>query len=393
MFKVIVKESSYEYERLKADVYEMLSRLEEGKLTTVDQLNMEERQIPVDRQTHSPEPCATFFEGAKVLIKPNLLTYAPPEKAITTHPLLVRAVAEYVLSRGCHPYVSDSPGMGKFGKVVKDCGLLDALSDLDVPCREFKDSRRVNVQSKFNDLELAGEALDADVVINLPKLKTHTQMGLTLAVKNLFGTVVGVRKPDWHFKIGENRELFAELLVTICRTIRPAVNVIDGILALEGDGPGSGGTPRHLGVLIASDDALSLDMAVCEMLDVDPMSIMTNKVYGMGGPVKGYTLEGEEKKVTDFLFPATSDIVFGPAFAKKFLRHNLTARPSNKKDICKLCNECVKICPAGAITNDTKKLSFDYDKCIRCYCCLEICPHSAIEVHQPLLRRALKKFL
>ena len=365
MFKVIVKESAYEPGQLNKDVCEMMAALDNGRL----------------------------LPGMRVLIKPNLLTSAPAEKAITTHPLIVRAVAGYLLSKGCHPIVSDSPALGKFEKVIKECGLIDALSGLDVPCRELKESRRIRTESKFRNIEIAGEVLDADAVINLPKLKTHTQMGLTLAVKNLFGTIVGLRKPDWHIKIGNNREHFAELLATIYRAIKPAINIMDGILALEGDGPGSGGTPRHLGVLLASDDALSLDLAVCDMLDIDPMSIMTNKVADALGLAKGYAVEGEIKKVAGFRFPATTDIVFGPSIAKKFIRHNLASRPSSAKDICKLCNECVKICPAKAIANDTKKLVFDYDKCIRCYCCLEICPHGAIKVNQPLLNKALKKFL
>jgi uncharacterized protein (DUF362 family) len=160
--------------------------------------------------------------GSKVLVKPNLLGPATPDEAILTHPLIVRHAVEYALDRGAKVQVSDSPAMGPFKKVLKTSGIAEALHGLDVECKEFKASRLVDVGEPFGRIELAEDVLDADVVINLPKLKTHSQMLLTLGVKNLFGCVVGLRKPEWHFRAGVDRETFAMLLVRICQTIGPA---------------------------------------------------------------------------------------------------------------------------------------------------------------------------
>jgi uncharacterized protein (DUF362 family)/Pyruvate/2-oxoacid:ferredoxin oxidoreductase delta subunit len=359
-----LKESSYDYKDLRAGVYEILGRLDGGVITA----------------------------SARVLIKPNLLTSAKPQRAITTHPLIIRAAVEYALEMGARVQVSDSPAVGKFSSIIKGCGIEEALGGMPVRLVEFERSVRVGTDSSFKEIEIAEDALSADVVINLPKLKTHTQMGLTLAVKNLFGCVVGMRKADWHFKIGQDSERFAELLAAIHGAIKPRINLLDGILAMEGDGPGTGGTPRHIGVLMGSSNAVSLDMAVCEMLGAAPLSIATNRAAVRLGFSQEYETVGEMPLVEGFVFPRAANIVFGPAFTGKILRKHLTSRPVSDREACRLCNECVNICPAGAIENDGSRLNFDYDKCIRCYCCIEVCPHSAIKVHEPIMRKAVKRF-
>ena len=202
-----------------------------------------------------------------------------------THPLIVRAAAEYVLQKGGLPLISDSPAMGTFERVLKESGIREALKGLDVECREFKRSVVVDVGPPFNKIEIAEDAMNADVVLNLPKLKTHTQMLLTLGVKNLFGCVVGLRKPEWHFRTGVDREMFARLLVRIYRAVSPAVTLLDGILAMEGQGPGKGGRPRHLGMLMAGADAVAVDMTVCRMLGLAPDSLLTNRMAAEAGPV------------------------------------------------------------------------------------------------------------
>ncbi|MBF0459027.1 MAG: DUF362 domain-containing protein [Nitrospirae bacterium] len=376
MFQVFVKESAYEYAKLRKDVFEMMASIEETSSVRIS-------------------------AGARVLIKPNLLASAPPDKAVTTHPLIIKAAAEYVLEKGAHPQVSDShASFAKFSNLIEDCGVAGALNGLPVEIKEFTVSKKVlstrngnkfTPASRYNTLELAEDALAADVIINLPKLKTHTQMGLTLAVKNLFGCVVGRRKPQWHLNLGEDKELFAGLLVTIYSALRPEINIIDGILSMEGDGPGSGGIPRQLGVIMGSGSAVALDMAVCRMLGLGRMALPTNKAAYDMGLNDEFTISGEMKSVENFIFPTPSGVIFGPPFMRKFIRNNLTSHPKNIERLCKLCNECVKICPAQAITNNTKRLHFDYDKCIRCYCCIEVCPHKAIRVHQPLAVAAIKK--
>ncbi|MDP2168210.1 MAG: DUF362 domain-containing protein [Thermodesulfovibrionales bacterium] len=368
MHIVIVKESSYEYAKLKADAFEILSGLDRGLIKP----------------------------GANVLIKPNLLTAAKEEKAITTHPLLIKAVCQYVLDKGARPQVSDSPPLEPLEKVIKAAGIADALKGMGVSIKEFKDSRKVMSEGKFRGIELAEDALDAEVIINLPKLKTHGQMMLTLAVKNLFGCVVGMKKPEWHFRVGEDRMLFAELLLSIYQALSPRINLMDGVLAMEGNGPGAGGTPRHLGILIGGDDALSLDVAASRLLGVDPFTVPVIKKAHEAGLINEFEIKGGISPVKNFMLPETADLMFGHRVAQRFLRRHLTSRPKSIRGLCMACNECVKMCPAKAISpcktpKAKQPIEFDYEKCIRCYCCLEVCPHGALKIDEPLLRRALKK--
>jgi len=261
--KVIIKKASYDYETLRPLVFDMMNTLG-GDLI----------------QNHS-----------RVVIKPNLLVTAKPEQAVLTHPSIVRAVAEYILERGAHPYICDSPAMGSFERLLRESGIRDALKGLDVTCRPFKNSIHIDIGEPFGRIEVAEEAVSADVLINLPKFKTHSQMLLTLGVKNLFGCVVGFRKAEWHLRTGVNRDLFARLLVQIHQALKPYMTIMDGILALEGDGPGKGGTPKKLGLLLASNNALALDDTVCRLLGLRPDQLPTNKIareMGFSNPASGY---------------------------------------------------------------------------------------------------------
>jgi uncharacterized protein (DUF362 family)/Pyruvate/2-oxoacid:ferredoxin oxidoreductase delta subunit len=322
--------------------------------------------------------------GSRVLIKPNLLAPAPPEKAILTHPLVVRAVAQYALDCGATVQISDSPAMGSIERVLKTSGIQEAIAGLPVEVRAFSTSRAIEVGEPFQRIEIAEAALDAEVVINLPKLKTHGQMLLTLGVKNLFGCIVGYRKPEWHLRAGVDREMFAQLLVHIYRAVRPAITLLDGILAMEGEGPGMGGTPRPLNVILASTDAVALDTTVCRMLGIPSEQLLTNKIAAQmslaGGPIE---VQGELPRVRDFRLPDMTPLVFGPRIFHGWLRKHLIQRPATVSATCKLCGECWKYCPAKAISHDRTRVHFDYDRCIRCYCCLEICPHGALHAEEP----------
>jgi uncharacterized protein (DUF362 family)/ferredoxin-like protein FixX len=336
----------------------------------------------------------TIGAGTHVLLKPNLLAPAYPEQAITTHPLVVRCAAEYALERGAKVLVSDSNAMGSFQKTVERTGLIDVLKDLPVTIAEFTESVKVKTESRFLVIELAKDALEADVIINLPKLKTHQQMGMTLAVKNLFGCVVGLRKPEWHFRVGEDKELFGELLATIFSQLKPGINLLDGILAMEGHGPGTGGTPREVGVLMGSTDAVALDRAVCAMVGMDPDGLYTTMAAKHMGFPGDYTIDGDLLQVDEFDIPDTRDLLFGPGFLKNYLRGHIASRPRNIQGVCRYCNECVKICPAKALTNPTgKRLNFDYEKCIRCYCCMEVCPYKAMEKHDTWVKKFVGMFI
>ncbi len=326
--------------------------------------------------------------GSRVLVKPNLLAPAPPDRAMLTHPLVVKAAVEYALDRGARVLVADSQAMGSFQKILKESGIAEALRGVNVECRELKASVQVDVGEPFGKIEIAEDALNADVIINLPKLKTHSQMLLTLAVKNLFGCVVGLRKPQWHLRAGVERERFAALLVRICATLRPSFNILDGVLAMEGPGPGTGGVPRHVGVIMASRDPFSLDAAVCRMLGLSPEELFTHAVALKSDLVDGaWEIIGDLPQVTGFKFPEMASMLFGPRALHGLMRQHLLQRPVIDAEVCKSCRDCAKYCPAEAITFQGKKAAFDYDKCIRCYCCLEVCPHGAMRAEEPRLGR------
>jgi uncharacterized protein (DUF362 family)/Pyruvate/2-oxoacid:ferredoxin oxidoreductase delta subunit len=318
--------------------------------------------------------------------------------------MIIRATAEYVLEKGARVQVSDSPAMGTFEKIIKDSGITQALEGLDVEMKEFKESVRVDVGSPFHKISIADDALKADVVINLPKLKkadvvinlpklkTHTQMLLTLGVKNLFGCIVGLRKPEWHFRTGIDRDMFARLLVKVFQTVDPAITMLDGILAMEGDGPGKSGTPRHLGIIMASRDAVALDSTVCTMLGIAPEELLTNKAAKeLGIHEEPIEINGDLPVIHDFMLPEMTPLVFGPERLHGYMRRHLVQKPVSDDNLCRMCGECWKFCPAKAITEAKKKLLFDYDKCIRCYCCIEVCPHGALKAKEPVIGKLVRR--
>jgi ferredoxin len=234
--------------------------------------------------------------------------------------------------------------------------------------------------------------MEADVLINLPKLKTHAQMLMTLGVKNLFGCIVGLRKPEWHFRTGVNREMFAELLVRIHNTVKPCLTIVDGILAMEGEGPGRSGTPRELGVIVGSDDAIALDIVICRMLGSTPDRSFTNRAArAMGCVPDDIEVLGEMPVIRAFKFPEIVPVVFGPEKLHGFMRRHLVQRPVPLDSLCTLCGECWQYCPAKAMTHDKKRIHLDYDKCIRCYCCIEVCPHGALRAEEPFMGKAIRK--
>ena len=329
--------------------------------------------------------------GSRVLIKPNLLAPATPQQAILTHPDIVRFAAEYVLEKGARPLVADSPAIGSFETILRMSGIRDALKGLDCECRPFQNSVRVDVGGPFGAIAIAEEAVRADVIVNLAKLKTHSQMLLTLAVKNLFGCIIGYRKPEWHMRAGIDRQTFARLLVRIGRTLRPSFNILDGILALEGNGPGRGGVPKQVGFLIAGRDPFAVDLTVCRMLDLDPGQVpVLRAVSETDGPLIEPKIDGTLPVIQDFRLPCLTPLVYGPRFLHGFIRRQLLQRPVCDGALCQMCGECGKICPAGAITPKGTVLHFDYERCIRCYCCIEICPFGALRTAETLAGRIVR---
>jgi Pyruvate/2-oxoacid:ferredoxin oxidoreductase delta subunit len=193
---------------------------------------------------------------------------------------------------------------------------------------------------------------------------------------------------------GIDRERFAELLVRIHAAVGPRVTLLDGVLAMEGPGPGKGGVPREVGVIMGSSDAFSLDAAVCRMLGLQPDDLPTNRVAARAGLLPdGLVIDGRLPSVRDLRLPAITPLVFGPRALHRFLRKHLLQRPVCDAARCVHCGECWKICPAKAIAREARGLGFDYDACIRCYCCVEVCPHGAITARERPAGRVVRRFL
>ena len=366
MVNVIFKKASYDYKLLKTVLFD-----------TIDGLG------------------GNFIHnGARVLIKPNLLLPAGPEKAIITHPLVVKAIAEYVLEKGGHVQISDSPAVGAFPKILEEGKYKEVFNGLDVVFKEFKESVKVDIGEPFGRIDIARDALEADLVINVAKLKTHAQMLLTLGVKNIFGCIIGFSKPEWHLRAGVDRDIFAKLLVQIYEAVKPSLTILDGILAMEGDGPGKSGTPRETGVIAGSRSALALDPAVCSMLGLERDKLPTNRAARRLGLInQEIYISGDFNMINDFRFPEAADLTFGPRFLQGFTRKYLSQRPIINKKVCRLCGECRDYCPARAVTINKTKVVFDYDACIRCYCCIEVCPYGALRAKEALPGRLLRRIM
>ncbi|MEM1369806.1 MAG: DUF362 domain-containing protein [Cyanobacteria bacterium P01_H01_bin.15] len=212
--------------------------------------------------------------GDRVLLKPNLLTGSRPTKECTTRIEIVAVVAELVFAAGGKAFLGDSPAFGSALGVARANGYLPLVEELNLPIVEFTGDRYAIENPEFAHLRLSKEAMNADVVINLPKVKSHMQLTLTMGVKNLFGCVPGKMKAWWHLEAGKDVPRFGEMLVETARAIAPSLTIIDGIIGHEGNGP-SGGEPRDLGLLGASADVFALDCALTEILGVDPAIVPT----------------------------------------------------------------------------------------------------------------------
>jgi uncharacterized protein (DUF362 family)/NAD-dependent dihydropyrimidine dehydrogenase PreA subunit len=326
--------------------------------------------------------------GDRVLLKPNLLYGKRPEKAVTTHPSIIKGMIHLVQEAGGIPSLGDSPGIGTSTGVAEKAGIKKVAEEMGCPIVEF--NRPVLPPERkgrtFKNIEIDQAVLEADVIINLPKWKTHAQMLLTLGVKNLFGCIPGPRKALWHLKAGEDHKLFAQMLVDVCQMVQPSLTLLDGIVGMEGNGPNSG-DPVPLGLLLASPDPLNLDQVVCDLLGISRKALLTNRValeQGLGKDgieVKGERLE--EARVRHFRLPNLTRVDWHiPKGLKKTLKNALNAKPVIDDRRCALCHQCVEFCPPKALKENEKGLAFDYGKCIRCFCCQEICPEGAITVQQ-----------
>jgi uncharacterized protein (DUF362 family)/Pyruvate/2-oxoacid:ferredoxin oxidoreductase delta subunit len=330
--------------------------------------------------------------GKRVLLKPNMLSAKHPDQAVTTHPAVVRVVAELVCEAGGKVLIGDSPGIGGFQRVADKSGIARAAAESGAELVEFTSTVDLQGSGTFRRITLATAYWEADTVINLPKLKTHEMMTMTCAVKNLFGAVVGTEKAGWHLKAGKSREQFARLLLEIYLLKKPALNIVDAIVAMEGNGPGSG-DPLQVGTLIAGVNSVAVDMVAGrlagipqELLHVEREARRMELAGTSWGEIEicGESLESFPS--TPFRLPVGLDVRFGlPSFLANTLKRQLTAFPIADRQLCLLCGICLDACPPRAIEIKNSALSVDQERCIRCWCCRELCPHDAMQVRRSLV--------
>lgn len=367
-----------------------------GVVSVVRAANYEECASSVRRAIDligGPEHFAS--RGEPVLVKPNMLSPSKVSKAVTTHPLILEAVLDILLELGAKPVVGDSPGIGSAGLVGRVSGLAKVCEKRGVPLIELGQGGVRTIKGEtFQSLELAAEALDAGTIWNLPKWKTHSMMVMTLGVKNLYGCVPGARKVAGHLRAGRNHDGFALMLLDIWSILQPRLTLLDGIVAMEGAGPGSG-TPIERGLILASDHAPSLDYVAVNLSGFTPEQIHTVRLSIKSGILDPSTVAvvGEEAKSTRFAPPPGSpaDFSFVPGFVKGLFGRFFSPTPEFDPISCVDCGICVGACPAHVLDRG-KPPVFELGGCIRCYCCQELCPEGAVSVPRPLsfLRRRHK---
>lgn len=348
----------------------------------------------------------------KLLLKPNLLAKTAVEKACTTHPAVFGGVAKYLLARGYkHLSYGDSPGHGDPHGNAKECGIAAVAEELGIPEADFSGGTRTPYAEgkAAKEFILANAVLDADGIINICKMKTHMLERITGAQKNLFGCVFGLNKGASHVKFPNSAE-FAEMLADLNRMLPARLHVLDGVVAMEGNGPQSG-TPRKMGVILASTDPIALDTVFASLVYLDPTLVPTNVIGAARGvgegnadnievvtPSGSITVAEAQAKYGDKTFDVyrapedKGEITYLKPF-KKLIRR----RPKIKKELCVRCGICVKSCPVeGGALHFQKKGKppvYDYGKCIGCYCCQEMCPQQAIFAYQsPIAKIANIKF-
>lgn len=295
--------------------------------------------------------------GQKVLLKPNILGPFTAESAAVTHPEVIRAVIRLVRKAGGIPSVGESPGIGSLSRFARISGIQKMLDEEQAPLIDLKTPIEVENPKgrRFKKFTLARELYDFDILINLPKFKTHQLTGVTGAVKNLFGCVPGIIKSQYHFKIQKPLE-FMEMLDDLADLVNPQLTILDAVWAMQGDGP-TAGQPYHLKTLGIATDCRALDQEMLKLIE---------------GLKDFKRVEKTRGDMYHLPFP----------FLESYLKKYTSEWPTIDRTLCTNCGSCVAVCAAGALKRSAPTPVFNYDKCIRCYCCQEFCPEHAVKIRK-----------
>ncbi len=339
-------------------------------------------------------------KGKKLLLKPNILSDSDPSKALSTHPEFVRSVIKYMQKAGAAEiYVGDSPGFQKPGYTGRKSGIRQVTEETGSIWVDF--TKKTSILKTENaklakEFKVPSVLNEVDMVISLPKMKTHQLMYFTGAVKNLFGLVPGLGKSTYHVTY-PNRHNFGEMLLDLLEAVKPTYSIMDAVIGMEGPGPGNG-YPRPVKLILASPNAVALDTIASSIIGYDPMLIPTNKLAhkrDLGVKhLSDISVEGlkvKDVKIDDYRLIKSKifqNVIFDLFHFRVFekFQQKMKPKPYFIEEKCIKCGECIKICASDANWFEQgpngKFVAVDYNKCIRCYCCHEICPVDAIEIRK-----------
>ncbi len=339
--------------------------------------------------------------GDSVLLKVNLLMKRKPERVTTTHPSMAQAIAELVIEAGGRPMIGDSPGGYNFynKKVLESiydvCGMKEAAEKSGAVLNYNTDMLDIsNPDGKIiKSIKTIRPVIEADKIINIPKIKTHMMTVYSGAVKNLFGIIPGSYKMDYHLRFDDIKE-FSNALVDICEFAKPTLTIMDAIIGMEGMGP-TAGDPREIGLVLASPSPYDLDVVASRVIGFEANQVPTiQRCVERGlctGKVEDIEVIGNKIEDVQVLDYKRSTLKVGltfyngvlPKFITAWINRIIKPRPKFNYDICKKCGVCAKSCPPGAITMKGGKPKVDLSKCIRCFCCHELCNDEAIKIKRP----------
>ena len=354
--------------------------------------------------------------ASKILVKPNFLSAAAPEKAVTTHPLFIEAVIENIIAvtkNSKNILIADSFGPATPYNRSGMKRVYEATGVLDVAKRT---GCRLNYSTEYESLsyrqgriikkiEIIKPVIEADVIINLPKFKTHNLTVITGAVKNMYGVVPGFTKVGYHLRFSEIKK-FCGMLLDVAAFMKPALNIMDGITGVEGEGPGRSGTPRKVGLILASDDPISMDMVMSRIMNINPKLVTFFEIlderkdkYHREENIRILGEKISDIIIDDFKLPKSIgqkkllENAFISTYIMPLVRGLLNPYPHIDSGKCSLCMVCRDICPQNSISYRAGKMKFNYKTCIRCFCCSEMCPEGAINTKFSFLGNLIFKRL
>jgi len=338
--------------------------------------------------------------GERIVLKPNVLLGADPRRCISTHPSVLKAVGRKLQEAAAIALYGDSPGFGGCRINMRRARLKATADELGISMADFERGRvvthtRALLNRKF---VVANGVLDSDGMISLSKLKTHGLTRFTGAIKNQFGCVPGMQKSQFHMKLADPYD-FATMLVDLTTLIMPRLYIMDGIMAMEGNGPRSG-KPKKLSVLLISTDPVALDAVACRIIDLSPEFVPTSapgeksglgtyhreNIEVVGDNVQSFVVE-------DFDVVRKPPVSVKSGIIRTFLKNQICPRPVIDEALCTSCGTCVKVCSVDpkAVNwhpgDESRPPTLNYNRCIRCFCCHELCPEGAITIRDTLLGR------